>query len=91
MFILNKISHLEPRAPNRVRSPCYQKYLEKEGEEGTEQEGQGQEEGTGQEGQGQEEEGMEQEGQGQEEGMEQEPRGPETGLQAACPPRTPKE
>jgi hypothetical protein len=35
---------------------------------------------------------MEQEGQGpEEEWMEQERRGPETGLQAACPPRTPKE
>ena len=34
---------------------------------------------------------MEQEGQGPEEWMEQEGQGPETGLQAACPPRTPKE
>jgi len=35
---------------------------------------------------------MEQEGQGPEEArMKQEGQGPETGLQAACPPRTPKE
>jgi hypothetical protein len=45
-----------------------------------------------QEGQGQEEEWVEQEGQGQEEEwMEQEGQGQETGLQAACPPHTPKE